>query len=273
MGKEFEVFKKPSMETKIWRYMDFTKFVSILSKSALYFTRMDLLDDTFEGSIPKYFHSKKSAEAKRQLKGIFPEDYNKRYKEMLNAEKKLDRLFYKFNKAKRKLAFINSWHVNESESAAMWRLYLKSPEGVVFQSTFNRLSDSFIQKGNVIFGMIYYVDDYNKESKDFSDINFYLHSFPFMFKRKCFEYEKELRAVILTEPVTEKAKKQYLTKLGIKGMPEGLDEQVDLHKLVEKIYVSPTAGAWFEELVRSVVDKYGFNLEITRSSLADNPTF
>ena len=274
MDEKFEVFKKPTLETKIWRYMDFTKFVSLLSKSALYFTRMDLLDDAFEGSLPKDFRSQSSVKTKSFLKKIYPEDYDEHFKKLRNAEKTIDHLSSKLHKATRKLVFINSWHMNEDESAAMWRLYLKSTEGVAFQSTFQRIRDSFIQKGDVSFGMIKYVDNYNKEdAKDFSDINFYLRSFPYMFKRKCFEYEKELRAIILAAPVTEQAKEQFFSKFGIKGMPEGLLKEVDLHILIEKIYVSPTAGSWFEELVRSVVEKYGFNIGVTQSSLADKPTF
>ena len=35
---------------KIWRYMDFTKLVSLLEKRALFFCRSDKLGDPFEGS-------------------------------------------------------------------------------------------------------------------------------------------------------------------------------------------------------------------------------
>lgn len=51
MYKEHPVFEKPENENaKIWRYIDFTKFVSLLDKSALFFTRADRLGDPFEGS-------------------------------------------------------------------------------------------------------------------------------------------------------------------------------------------------------------------------------
>ena len=35
---------------------------------------------------------------------------------------------------------INCWHLNDHESAAMWKLYLKSNEGIVIQSTFTNLN-------------------------------------------------------------------------------------------------------------------------------------
>jgi hypothetical protein len=37
---------------KIWRYIDIVKFLSLLEKRALYFSRVDLLGDPFEGSLP-----------------------------------------------------------------------------------------------------------------------------------------------------------------------------------------------------------------------------
>ena len=42
MFKEHKAYRTPKDENaKIWRYMDFTKFVSMLDKSALFFTRVD----------------------------------------------------------------------------------------------------------------------------------------------------------------------------------------------------------------------------------------
>ncbi len=272
MEEKFNALKKPVLETKIWRYMDFTKLVSVLSKSALYFTREDLLDDAFEGSIPKAFRPQITSEIKTLCREFNPKDYKKELKEIRNAHKSIHQVHSAMIRAERKLTFINSWHMNEIESVAMWRLYLKSAEGVAFQSTFKKLSESFIEKEKVNFGMINYVDDFSDDFNVKDEFLYHLE-FPFMFKRKCFEYEKELRAFILTEPVTEKAKKQYLKKQGIRGMPEGLDEQVDLKMLVERIYVSPTAGKWFVELVKSVVKKYGFDIDVVLSPLADSPTF
>jgi len=37
---------------------------------------------------------------------------------------------------------INCWHMNDHESAAMWKLYLKSDEGIAIQSTYRKLKDA-----------------------------------------------------------------------------------------------------------------------------------
>ena len=43
----------PSGNEKIWRYLDFAKFINILDKKSLFFSRVDKLGDPFEGSFPK----------------------------------------------------------------------------------------------------------------------------------------------------------------------------------------------------------------------------
>jgi hypothetical protein len=269
--KNFELFEKPPLETKIWRYMDFSTFVSVLSNSALHFKRMDLLDDEFEGTLPKT-RRKKTSNIKALCRDLNL-DYKKELRELRSAQKTISVVHSKIVKANRKMRFVNSWTMDETESVAMWRLYVKSPDGVAFQSTFKRLSNSFVNKHDVNLGIVHYVDFNRQENDAFDEVASWHRGFPFMFKRPCFAYEKELRVVILTEPVTEKAKKQYWWKNGIRGMPEVQYQQVNLAILVEKIHVSPTSGQWFYDLVNSVVKKYGFSLPVASSSIADNPTY
>jgi len=39
-------------DQKLWRYMDFTKFMSLLETKSLWFNRSDRFDDPFEGTYP-----------------------------------------------------------------------------------------------------------------------------------------------------------------------------------------------------------------------------
>jgi hypothetical protein len=111
----------------IWRYMDFTKFVSLLDKKALYFPRPDRLSDKFEGAIPK-----PTIEAREALVlGL----------ESTLAENAL-KVMSQGSQEVRKWIFINCWHVNSYESAAMWQLYVQKSEGIAIRSTFARLRDS-----------------------------------------------------------------------------------------------------------------------------------
>ena len=54
MYEEHPTFIQPeNEEIKVWRYMDFTKLVSLIDSRRLYFTRADKFADPFEGSWPK----------------------------------------------------------------------------------------------------------------------------------------------------------------------------------------------------------------------------
>ena len=50
--KECDYLTTPTDEAILWRYMDFTKFVSLLDKQALFFASITSLEDPFEGSLP-----------------------------------------------------------------------------------------------------------------------------------------------------------------------------------------------------------------------------
>ena len=113
-------------------------------------------------------------------------------------------------------------------------------------------------------GKVTYIDysrDVIPESNVFS---------PVMRKRKSFEYESELRALILETP------------LGVGGDPidfhaspweVGAEVKVDLQALIDKVHVSPTAPAWFAGLVVSLTARYGFGWEVTQSVLLEDPLF
>jgi hypothetical protein len=44
-----KVFEQPQPDANLWRYMDLSKYVSMLATGSLWFARMDLLGDPYEG--------------------------------------------------------------------------------------------------------------------------------------------------------------------------------------------------------------------------------
>ena len=249
MYKEHPIFEKPDDEdTRIWRYMDFTKFVSLLDKQALFFARADMLPDPFEGSYSK---------ANIRLRPIIYKDIPRKIQRQLSV----------FMKDLRKFTIINSWHMNEYESAAMWKLYLKTDEGIAIQSTFKRLTRSFNKNmGNdgytVYIGKVKYID---YETEWLPEGNTF---YPFLRKRRSFKHEQELRAIIQKVPV--KGDKMDLKQ---EIFDKGAYVPVDLNTLIERIFVSPTAPKWFNGLVESIVSKYNLKKKIMQSSLADGPVY
>jgi hypothetical protein len=164
----------PDLRIQIWRYMDFTKFVALLHAGALFFVRADLLDDPFEGSYSRANESLRltvyGKEAPKISQSIPP--------------------FYRWV---REWTFLNCWHMNELESAAMWRLYARSNEAIAIRSKYQLLAQALPEKA--LLGMVRYID-YDTECLPEGN-SFY----PFVHKRKPFEHEPEVRAIIQDVPV------------------------------------------------------------------------
>lgn len=247
-----EAFEKPSDENvKIWRYLDFSKFVSLLDRKALFFARADTLGDPFEGSY-----------SKANLK-YRPTVYQGKIPEQVLKSASL--VFREI----RRYTVLSCWNICEYDSAALWKLYLNG-DGVAIQSTFRRLTQCFGSEAAepVFIGKIKYIDyekDWMPEGNMF---------YPFVHKRKSFESEQELRAVVMKFPPPDWNKDTQQLNLTKEVFNRGEYIDIDLDTLVEKVYVSPTSQEWFLDLVKSVSAKYSLEKEIIPSGLADkNPVY
>lgn len=229
----------PNDNMTIWRYLDFTKFVSLLDKQALFFCRADKMDDKFEGSHPKAELPIRT----KNLESVFLKDVSEAFRLI------------------REFTAVNCWHINRYESFAMWKLYLKSSEGIAIRSTFRRLRDSLKDKQHDIYiGKVQYID-YEK------DIFLGLVLSPFVHKRKSFDHEKELRAIIQEMP------KPGLYSEDKRPFENGLYVPVDLDLLINEIYLAPTSPPWIKELVESVSMKYGLKKKVRQSELDEPPIY
>jgi hypothetical protein len=234
-------------EAKIWRYMDFTKFVSLLDTNALFFCRADHFADAWEGA-----HTVENVKFRPRIWG--PEASAQMMKDVTEIYRSV-----------RMHTFMNCWHLNEGESAAMWKLYVSHNEGIAIQSTYERLTTSFEGDESEIFrvsvGTVKYLD---YEHEMFPDGNTLL---PFFHKRLSFEHERELRAIV--QPIS--AGTGPLSN--IEPIADGLLLNINVQTLIENIYVAPTCESWFAELVKSVAKKYGFQVGIRHSDLSRDPVF
>jgi hypothetical protein len=263
---------------KLWRYLDFTKYVSMLDKKSLYFTRSDTLNDPFEGSYTKNIIDMRIGEITEETI-----EFCKKSDPTIDKQKLIE-IDSMSNKMIKKLVYVNCWHNNEYESAAMWKSYLKSEEGVAIESSVERLWLSLKETKDIVFiGKVKYI---NYEKNSMSRDNLFI---PFLHKRKSFEYENEIRLFLrmpwyelsgevlniypdMEIPDIMKAENIMWTEERLGTL--GVHIPIDLDALIEKIYVSPTAEDWFYDLVKSVSLKYGIEKEVLQSSLADkSPLF
>jgi hypothetical protein len=244
--KKVRKIKSPDNKLiKIWRYMDFIKFVSILDRRSLYFTEFRRFEDPIEGNFPNSNRKETIEKLEKDFEGNQAMlDYIHKENPIDYAQKGLHGLgnFY-----------INCWHENEYESAAMWKFYSDQERGIAIQSTFNSFKNCFYKyERDVIIGEVEYLD-YDEDSIPLgNEIIIYE---PFIYKRKSFVYENEIRAIV------------YISKKEKSENTEGIYVPVSLNRLIEKIYVSPKSPEWFLDLVKSITKKYRLKKEVIQSNL------
>jgi hypothetical protein len=213
-------------DTIVWKYLDLSKFLDLLLSQKLFMSRSDKFEDQYEGTF-----SEPTFEEIKKLATDNPE-------------------FLNYYKTHREKVAISSWHINEYESFAMWQIFTQNSEGLAIQSTIGRLQKALKPETNYTqyIGEVNYID-YKKEYIPFDDL-----FFPFLFKRKSFQYEREVRII---SDISE-------SKLKIN---DGLKINVDINQLIEKIYIHPKSENWYKKLVIQLVSELGFNFEIEKSDL------
>ena len=248
MYKKHKVFIEPNYSDMLWRYLDFTKFMDLLESESIFFTRADKFEDKFEGS-----YSKLNRKIGRE---VYKDMTDEQYRTMINQVSFFSRNMIRYT-------FINCWHMNNYESEAMWKLYSKSNEAVAIQTTYRRLKDCFNNYEKDIFiGKVNYID---YETEWMPEGNAF---YPYVHKRKSFIHENEVRAVMQELPCNEQ---------GITFEKDicdyGINVPVDINILIENIYVSPLAPQWFGDLVKKVVNRYGYDKEVKFSKLNEQPIY
>jgi len=213
-------------DTVVWKYLDLSKFLDLLLSKKLFMSRSDKFEDQYEGTFsePTYEEIKKLA--------------------VDNPD------FITYYKTHREKVAISSWHINEYESFAMWQIFTQNSEGLAIQSTIGRLQKALKPENNFdqYIGEVNYID-YKKEYIPFDDL-----FFPFLFKRKSFQYEREVRIITDTSQSTLK-------------LNDGLKINVDINQLIEKIYIHPKSENWYKKLVIELVERLDFGFEIEKSDL------
>lgn len=221
MYKKHPAFSEPNEDIKVWKYMDLWKFDDLLSTKCLFFSRIDEFDDSFEGRSSNELHS-------------FFETWKER-------------------------TYANCWNQNDCESNLMWKVYVedffKCPEhskGIVIQSSFTRLCQCF--KNSKIDQYISEVTYDNSILKPETNT-----LIPFFRKRKEFENEKEIRAIVQIMDIEE-------------NNPEkSIHVNVNLAELIENIYISPHSSHDFITEVKKVASKYNLEKSIKESELLCRP--
>jgi hypothetical protein len=216
MDKKF----KMQGTNNVWRYMGFSKFVWMLQNQALWLSRSDLMGDPWEVSLAgKQLQLVKDRHPPMNLNNLQAETSSERSKRIINYW--------------RKNTFVNCWNMSKHESNALWQIYCKTSEGIVIQSSYEKLN---IVKNDYSLKPVEYIEPgSNAVTPSHSDL--------VTKKRPAFRYEEEVRIFHLDEDNEHKSAK-------------GIRLQLDICSFIKSIKVHPEADEVFFNIVKSIVEQY-----------------
>lgn len=213
--------------------MDLTKFLAIIIKKELYFNRADNYEDIYEGELAS--GDKEILQSNPQLEIIIQRDST----------------------------FINCWHENEVESAAMWKLYGGIDDAIAIETDLVRLRTSL--PTSIEIQKVHYIDyDNNSIIRMCLEKNNGLNVQDILaYKRKSFMHEQEYRAIYWKVPDSDKLD-QSMTW----AHPKGINVAIDCSILIKKLHISPYASPLLESIIKSILQKYDLvHIPIIKSQL------
>jgi len=231
--RKISICTPDDLDHRLWRYIDFLKFVDLLQRRALWFSRLDQLGDPHEGSLTKPtakalgdFHSRSGLELARRYG-----DWER--------------------------ICVSCWHMSDYESAAMWALYSKE-SGIAVCSRISRRQHSFppeVTGGSwgIVGSHVHYKDYETDDMAILEHSSVVLTAAPFMCKRKSFEHEREYRLSLNLDSDDGNLKGKHVPAL--------------LESLIEKVVVSPLAQEWVTQVVRNEIRASGLNIDVEQSDL------
>jgi len=235
----------------------------MLETKSLFFASVPNLwkTDKWEAAFPETFllayRQKAYQEAVAEMRKMWeqvPEDYRMPFntdglgKQIYNQT--MPMRIFRLQRLER--TFVNCCHVNDYESAAMWKLYSAGAYTVAIRSAVRRLK-TCLADSDVQVHSVQYID-YSTEIKPWND-----SSAPLFTKRRSFQHENELRAVKYKEDADPAI--------------AGLLVPADIPLLMEAVCVSPYDPPWFAALVRSLLSKYGMgSTPVETSRLNEEPS-
>jgi len=222
-------------DQKLWRYMDLSKFVSLLEKNAIWLARADTFRDKQEGRFPDDMR----AIIEKAFKDL-DADVNSRVKDADDFQDYLQ-----------KNTFISCWHKNFDENMVMWEIYGRDSNAVAIQTTVARLRDNLNSSNLRGHSLILKDVDYQKP-EDVPGVIYYENCF--FIKRPHFSFEEEVRISFDT----------YSTNNPSKKTPYGYYLPVFTIGLIEKILIHPDSPNWFAEAINSIAQKYEIHAPIER---------
>ena len=265
----------------IQRYMDFSKFESLLQTKSLFLAKMASFDDKLEGGITAsdFFAASNALRIldvaiNHTMPGVDDSANNRNQK--LAKSRELDRSlraqmfqspfgeypsddFEELYPICREWMYVNCWHKSDHECYAMWNLYAATPNALcIFTTTDNLKSaikpiDSFT---NVETHPVSYIKH--------GSVDLWGDPIaPFLSKSMPYTFEREYRVIAWNSH-----KDLYKQRL---NSDKGMLLPVRLETLIEKVVLSPFATEAFKNQVIDFCLAHSLQVQIVDSELKNMP--
>lgn len=256
---------------KLFRYLELDKLIFSFLHGGIPLVRLTVLSDEFEGSIPSVFLERAKEYHLRILRDREPGKIFQPVDYIADRDKYLrDRQERAYQW--RRNHFVSCWHANDHESEAMWRLYSQYNKGVAIQTDIatlaRELPGEYENQGHVttiLISRMNYIDFANPPPSLF--VPGAAVQEPELLKRVSFAHEKEIR--VHAHPMCGWGYHIAGVEPEIEGdyilLPAKIDE------LVHKIIVSPGAPTYYYEFLVSLVEHFGYAIDVEKSTLAGDP--
>jgi len=174
------------LDLPVWRYLTFPKFISLMTYRALWFSKLNILQDQFEGTLP--------IATETQMR-----QYNERSKKVFNTpecHQQIDNWPKDIVSSGGELTVVNCWFLGKNESRDMWTRYVGPNEGVAICSSIRSLQNSVGAYPEFsLIGRVQYV---NFDKHVMSMYEAHQAQELALLKDKQFEFEHEIRIVSMS---------------------------------------------------------------------------
>ncbi len=240
---------EPPDDLVLWRYLDFPKFLDLLTTRTLKMPRASSMDDGYEGML-----GEAAVDARLKSWKLMGEPS---YLRQVSWNKELRATSFW-----RDRTYVSCWNSFPTENAGLWRIY-GDDKGLAIKTTWKRLKESFTA-GDCVDRVFYG----NIEYKNFATDTVASDTFTdqYFSKRVEFAHENEFRLV-----AHDISRDHSYTDTDPTGLPKFATIDCDLDALIEELIISPRLGAWVTKSVEATCQVFNGDWRIRQSKLYEAP--
>jgi hypothetical protein len=276
----------PDREATIWRYMDLGKYLDLITRKELWFTRAIEFRkaDPYEGALTVYdqkmLEQIVGAKTKNELKDLFQLYGRTSLITMMEMLPNNSLAFFQaivitgaqhsqFNPYS---SLVSCWHENKGESDAMWDLYAKKNAGIAIKTTISKTVTAFRNSAhNIAVAKVAYDIDGTMSALTSGIYD------SLLIKRQAFAHENEIRLLVFSlvgyEAPGYSEDNQVYNLNVLKSVPTGLYIPCDIEQLIDEIVVSPLIPSYAYEGVAAITKQYMPSTIVRKSRLLTMESF